>query len=340
MLVKKTIVMSGKGGQGHLTAVRVGNETGLKLVMEPPAARAVLAFKAGNSPESFYEVSSSKSEIPVNIALDAHDELSAAVFTAEGEYLSGGRKRKFSVPKEYFEPEKVKRAANSRETKEEGTAPKSEESSAPESAEEEGGKVNYPDSETLKDRGDDADAGHSGMSEKTLKDDGESDGAKAQNLVQAENTAQYSEEVDTIKTDESVTEKTKKVTRNEKNEDEELDLGKAFGSFQFNKGENFYLNIRGKLEEIMTINPECRELEKLIPDSKWVKVYYDEDEYYVVGILTEEGAVRYLGYGVPGVEGIRPPKEAEELCDFLPSGGEEEGYWIMLQKADNGELIK
>ena len=108
----------------------------------------------------------------------------------------------------------------------------------------------------------------------------------------------------------------------------------------FNKGENFYINIRGKLEEIMTINPECKELERLIPDSKWVKVYYDEDEYYVVGILTEEGAVKYLGYGVPGVEGIRPPKEAEELCDFLASDGEEEGYWIMLQKADNGELVK
>lgn len=115
----------------------------------------------------------------------------------------------------------------------------------------------------------------------------------------------------------------------------------VFAPFRFNRGENFYQNIRFRLEEIMTINPECRELEKIIPDSKWVKVYYDEDEYYVVGILTEDGEVTYLGYGVPGVEGIRPPKEAEELCDFLPvSGGEEEGYWLMFQNSKNGELVK
>lgn len=111
--------------------------------------------------------------------------------------------------------------------------------------------------------------------------------------------------------------------------------------FYVNKGDNFYKNIRSRLNDIMTENPRDEELEKLIPESKWVRVYYDKDEYYVVGILSEEGEVTFLAYGVPGVEGIRPPKEAEELCDFLPIPGTPgEGYWIMFQNASNGEIAK
>lgn len=111
--------------------------------------------------------------------------------------------------------------------------------------------------------------------------------------------------------------------------------------FYVNKGDNFYKNIRSRLNDIMTENPREEELEKLIPESKWVRVYYDRDEYYVVGILSEEGTVTFLAYGVPGIEGIRPPKEAEELCDFLELPGTPgEGYWIMFQNASNGEIAK
>ena len=91
----------------------------------------------------------------------------------------------------------------------------------------------------------------------------------------------------------------------------------------------------------MTANPREEELEKLIPESKWVKVFYDDEEYYVVGILSEAGEVTFLAYGVPGIEGIKPPKEAEELCDFLAIPGTVgEGYWLMFQNAKNGDIMK
>ena len=184
----------------------------------------------------------------------------------------------------------------------------------------------------------------SGMDpEKDLKVDSES------NFADSDNSFLRKSPEDSYKnSEESVAETEYTETVNEDISDTTTEVGdenelkqEVFAPFRFNRGENFYQNIRFRLEEIMTINPECRELEKIIPDSKWVKVYYDEDEYYVVGILTEDGEVTYLGYGVPGVEGIRPPKEAEELCDFLPvSGGEEEGYWLMFQNSKNGELVK
>ncbi|MBO7155851.1 MAG: hypothetical protein J6V83_00430 [Clostridia bacterium] len=119
------------------------------------------------------------------------------------------------------------------------------------------------------------------------------------------------------------------------------ELEDTLKAFSYNRGEHFYRSIRARLEEIMTVNPREDKLEALIPDSKWVKVYYDKGEYYVVGVLSEDGVVKFLAYGVPGLKGVKPPKEAEELCDFvsLPNGIGE-GYWLMFQNAQNGEIVK
>ena len=333
MLVKKTIVLYGKGGQGHLTAVRVGGSTGLKLVLDARVTKLALAFKAGNSPQLDFAVTSAKTEIPLKINLESQDELSAAIYSEDGsELLSGGKKTKLVFPKEVFSEASSGSGAVSAAADISGAV--SESGSSESSAEEAAAQNRIAESAADESATETVFDGDRFASE----DDTATDAAAEPVYADGENAADVPIDAEYSKT---VTENSKTETQNTKDKDSGgADLRSAFSGFAFNKGENFYVNIRGKLEEIMTINPECKELERLIPDSKWVKVYYDEDEYYVVGILTEEGAVRYLGYGVPGVEGIRPPKEAEELCDFLPSGGEEEGYWIMLQKADNGELIK
>lgn len=369
MLVKKTIVLYGKGGQGHLTAVRVGGSTGLKLVLEAPIGKMALAFKAGNSGQLNFAITAAKTEIPLEINLESQDELSAVVYSEDGsEMLSGGKKAKFVFPKEIFDPtpqeskytakesDNAERTAavadNTEENATENAAENAAENTTDNATENTGESTAEKVAETFADnvQVEQADTNSSAEieAEQTGADINEAaaDEVSATEEREAEPddsaTATVGEEK---KNEEAATEtvvkEAQKVDKDkDKDKDDTVDLRAAFSGFAFNKGENFYINIRGKLEEIMTINPECKELERLIPDSKWVKVYYDEDEYYVVGILTEEGAVKYLGYGVPGVEGIRPPKEAEELCDFLASDGEEEGYWIMLQKADNGELVK
>ena len=128
----------------------------------------------------------------------------------------------------------------------------------------------------------------------------------------------------------------------EKKEGEEKPRSESIISpFNSVRGEHFYRSVRGKLSEIMTANPREEKLEALIPDSKWVRVYYDKGEYYVVGILTEDGEVTFLAYGVPGVKRVKPPKEAEELCDFVEvESSLGDGYWIMFQNAKNGEIVK
>ena len=365
MLVKKTIVLYGKGGQGHLTAVRVGGSTGLKLVLEAPIGKMALAFKAGNSGQLNFAITAAKTEIPLEINLESQDELSAVVYSEDGsEMLSGGKKAKFVFPKEIFDPT----PQESKYTAKESDSAERTEAVADNAAENAAEKAteNATDNAT-ENTGENAGESTAGKVAETFADNVQVEQADTNSSAEieaeqagADITRAAADEVSATeereaepddsatatvgeekKNEEAATETAAKETQKvDKYKDDTVDLRAAFSGFAFNKGENFYINIRGKLEEIMTINPECKELERLIPDSKWVKVYYDEDEYYVVGILTEEGAVKYLGYGVPGVEGIRPPKEAEELCDFLASDGEEEGYWIMLQKADNGELVK
>ena len=401
MLVKKTIVLYGKGGQGHLTAVRVGGSTGLKLVLEAPIGKMALAFKAGNSGQLNFAITAAKTEIPLEINLESQDELSAVVYSEDGsEMLSGGKKAKFVFPKEIFDPtpqeskytakesDNAERTATVAENATENAAEKATENAGDNAAENatenaaekatenagdnaaENATENATDNATgttgenagestaekVAETFSDSERDEQGDTSSAAEIEAEQAGADINEAAADEVSATEEREAEpddsataTVgeekKNEEAATEtavkETQKVDKDKvKDKDDTVDLRAAFSGFAFNKGENFYINIRGKLEEIMTINPECKELERLIPDSKWVKVYYDEDEYYVVGILTEEGAVKYLGYGVPGVEGIRPPKEAEELCDFLASDGEEEGYWIMLQKADNGELVK
>lgn len=360
MLVKKTIVLYGKGGQGHLTAVRVGGSTGLKLVLEAPIGKMALAFKAGNSGQLNFAITAAKTEIPLEINLESQDELSAVVYSEDGsEMLSGGKKTKFVFPKEIFDPtpqeskytakesDNAERTAtvaenaaenatdNATDNATENTGENAGESNAEKVAETFADDVQAEQADTNSSAEIEAEQAGADIDEAAAD---EVSAAEEKREAEPDDSATVDEEK---KNEEAATETVVKETQKVDNDkDDTIDLRAAFSGFAFNKGENFYINIRGKLEEIMTINPECKELERLIPDSKWVKVYYDEDEYYVVGILTEEGAVKYLGYGVPGVEGIRPPKEAEELCDFLASDGEEEGYWIMLQKADNGELVK
>lgn len=378
MLVKKTIVLYGKGGQGHLTAVRVGGSTGLKLVLEAPIGKMALAFKAGNSGQLNFAITAAKTEIPLGINLESQDELSAVVYSEDGsEMLSGGKKTKFVFPKEIFDPapqeskytakesDNAERTAtvaenateNATDNAAENAAENATENAADNATENTGENAGESTAEkvaeTFADNVQVEQADTSAAAEIEAEQAGADINEAATDEVSAVAEEREAEPDDSAtamvdeekKNEEAATEtvgkETQKVDKNkDKDKDDTIDLRAAFSGFAFNKGENFYINIRGKLEEIMTINPECKELERLIPDSKWVKVYYDEDEYYVVGILTEEGAVKYLAYGVPGVEGIRPPKEAEELCDFLASDGEEEGYWIMLQKADNGELVK
>lgn len=104
--------------------------------------------------------------------------------------------------------------------------------------------------------------------------------------------------------------------------------------------DRYYLTVKDKVDELFIISPAEQLLSSLIPDSEWVKVRYDGEDYYVVGRLYDENKkVTFLGYGVPGKESVRPPKIADGIATFLPEKeGSEKGYWLFFQNAENGKI--
>ena len=114
----------------------------------------------------------------------------------------------------------------------------------------------------------------------------------------------------------------------------------------FYDGENhtFYNKLKSQIDRLFENNPEEEYLEKIIPNSKWVKVEYENDgDYYVVGLVYENDTLSYLCYGVPGVYQKSPPKEIAGYPVWLPLDSDKKegfGYWLAYQNANTGESIK
>lgn len=104
---------------------------------------------------------------------------------------------------------------------------------------------------------------------------------------------------------------------------------------------DFYTGIREKLDELFVIYPSAKELNELIPDSEWIRINYDGDDYYVVGKVKENNRTVLIGYGVPGKKNATPPKIADEIASYLSVDGiaPYDGYWLIFQDAGTGKII-
>ena len=106
----------------------------------------------------------------------------------------------------------------------------------------------------------------------------------------------------------------------------------------------FYDEIKGQLSLLFERYPEETFLNEIIPNSKWVKVdYEDNGQYFVIGLMYEDDEVAYVCYGMPGEYSVTPPREFAGLSQWLPLDPEkpnELGYWIMYQDAQTGENVE
>ena len=303
MLIKKTVVLTSDVTVGYITLVRVGDSVGMKAVLNSePHGKLYLGLRAGYKPQVNVEITSRRTEKEIALDLAATDDLGAKLTDAEGNVVATGGKKEAVNEKKIYEAFALKGSSDGESTVK-------------------------------------TDPGY------VTEDSAEASAGYEQDAPACGEDVAREEAVNTEKGPEKAVTETVTVDKEETPASAPraasgLDKGN-FPPFSANKGENIYRNIRARLEEIMTANPREEELEKLIPESKWVKVFYDDEEYYVVGILSEAGEVTFLAYGVPGIEGIKPPKEAEELCDFLAIPGTVgEGYWLMFQNAKNGDIMK
>lgn len=106
---------------------------------------------------------------------------------------------------------------------------------------------------------------------------------------------------------------------------------------------HFIDEIGNQIQGLFDTFPRDEVLENIIPNSKWVKVDFNKDgKFYVVGLIYEDGQIKYVCYGVPGVWSETPPADFNEKAQWLPTSldaPQGAGYWITYQDAFDGELV-
>lgn len=108
--------------------------------------------------------------------------------------------------------------------------------------------------------------------------------------------------------------------------------------------ENFFFRLKPQIDKLFENNPIEKNLEEMIPASKWVKVEYEDDgDFYVFGLLYEGEKIKYVCYGVPAIYEDEPPQELTGYPIFLPldkNNLKGFGYWLTYQDAETGEPVK
>lgn len=103
----------------------------------------------------------------------------------------------------------------------------------------------------------------------------------------------------------------------------------------------FYEKMRAEIEGILSAYPAEEALCRIIENSKWVRINYGDDKYYVFGVIFLGETPKYICYGVPSDGGTEPPESMAGLAGFIPVSpdGGTEGYWVMYQDADTGASL-
>lgn len=104
----------------------------------------------------------------------------------------------------------------------------------------------------------------------------------------------------------------------------------------------FYEKIWHKIEEMFDIYQHDSVLEDLVYDSAWIRIPYEDDGYYVIGVISDDSKPVFICYGIPQEKMTRPDKEIEDSCEWLPIDKTDvsgRGYWLVYQDAMTGENI-
>lgn len=101
----------------------------------------------------------------------------------------------------------------------------------------------------------------------------------------------------------------------------------------------FYERIADKIDELFAAGERDETLERLLPQTKWVRVDYTETKRFYVGLVGEKPD--YVCYALPGTFDVPAPQYLGE-ASFLPldpADPEGKGYWLLYQNAADGSSV-
>ena len=102
----------------------------------------------------------------------------------------------------------------------------------------------------------------------------------------------------------------------------------------------FFEQIKDQVANLFKTSERYEKLEELMPDTKWIKINYDEKKYYVLGLIGSDTNPDYICYGVPALHTPAPPAELGDDCKWVPldmTKPTDKGYWLMFQNAKTGK---
>lgn len=102
----------------------------------------------------------------------------------------------------------------------------------------------------------------------------------------------------------------------------------------------FYEEKHDEIEQLFNKYPPISSLSQYIPESKWIKIGYKKDGYYIIGVIKKADVPLYIVYGVPGNREFRP-RGFEKYSVFLPESlfaSNDRGFWCTFQDAESGEI--
>lgn len=105
----------------------------------------------------------------------------------------------------------------------------------------------------------------------------------------------------------------------------------------------YYSTAKKELDDLFSKFPPDDSLLRYFPDSKWVKINYSPEKYYLVGLVNENDTPKYICYGVPDKYSDKAPNALDGFCSFIPLSLFDlkgDGYWMIFQDAITGNCIK
>ncbi len=115
------------------------------------------------------------------------------------------------------------------------------------------------------------------------------------------------------------------------------------GSKKYTKDNPYFAAVKEEISSLFDKFPLDDSLDKIFPESNFIKINYSADKYYLVGVIKEFGKEKYICYGVPAVYSQTPPEELYGYCRFIPVSVFDlkgDGFWMMFQDAITGECLR
>lgn len=109
------------------------------------------------------------------------------------------------------------------------------------------------------------------------------------------------------------------------------------------QNKTFFERLSPQIDKMFEQNKPEDVLSEIIPNSKFCRVSFDDKSgYYVFGVINENGAPKYLCYGIPAKKESQPPADFANLYQWLPidvSAQDGDGFYMMYQDASTGDNI-